>query len=338
MQSRLAENAVRSHAMPEPDLDYCIWHGQSDHLLSRPAADPNSWAGSVQTQMLAFGRSPDLSARFTRHEPFLACAAVMMVKDEADIIRANLDWLHGIGVRHFAIIDNDSTDATPDEIRRFAADKSDVRMLLEHDTIVAHFQAEKTTHMCRMALAEWPDVEWHIPVDADEFLQTRNGLRSLLFVPEEIEALTIPKVIHFQQRGAPAPNANLFARMPIRSTPFAVPPKVILRASANLSVAKGNHWVVSGGNRAARYDGGLHYGLFHREYQTRSFAQFLSKVRNGGAAVLAANALGREVGGQHWLAWHKLLMEGGEAALREEYERVAFRDVGPDYVKEAVLF
>ncbi len=317
----------------ENELEFCIWNARYDRLAALPSNKPNTWAGSIHSQVLTFGLRPDLTARFSRHDPFLACAAILMVKDEADIIRANLDWLYHIGVRHFAIIDNDSQDATATEIRRFETERRDVNLLLEHDTIVAHFQAEKTKLMCDIAHKAWPHVEWHIPVDADEFLNTRNGLRSLMFVPDEIEALTIPKVIHFQTRSVETPAAaGILPNMPVRSTPFAVPPKIILRASADLSVSKGNHWVISGAGRPACYDGGLTYGFFHREFQTRSFAQFLSKVRNGGAAVLAANALGREVGGQHWLAWHRLLTEGGEGALRAEYEKVAFREPGPDYV------
>lgn len=319
---------------PEDDVEFCIWNGLSDRLPGLPAADPVSWAGAFQGQMLAFGRSPDLASRFDRFEAYPGCAAVMMVKDEADIIGANLAWLYHVGVRHFAIIDNDSRDDTPGIVRRFAAAHGDVALLLEHDPIVAHFQAEKTTRMCRIALEEWPDVVWHMPVDADEFLVTRTGLRSLDFVPDEIDALSVPKVIHFRARPASEAGGDGLAAMCLRSTPFSVPPKIILRASAEFSVGKGNHYANGSGGRRVRYDGGLHYGLFHREFQTRSFAQFLSKVRNGGAAILAAHALGRDVGGAHWLAWHRVLTEGGETALRDVYGEVAFREPSADYLMD----
>jgi hypothetical protein len=120
--------------------------------------------------------------------------------------------------------------------------------------------------------------------------------------------------------------------MSVRSHLFAVPPKIVLRASAALNVTAGNHKASHATGQPVIHAGGFQHGFYYREFQTRSFAQFLSKVRHGGAAILAARAQGHDVGGQHWLAWHEVLRRGGEAALQETYRDVAFREAGAGYV------
>ena len=320
---------------PEQAVEQRIWLMDSQVIPRLPRANPTSWPGSVQADMIAYLDSPNLELQTRQFAPYTPCAALMMVKDEADIIRANLEWLYYIGVRRFVVTDNDSHDGTWDELTRFQHERRDAEALLIRDPILAHYQARKTSGMCQLARSVWPDVEWLFPVDADEFLVTRFGLRSLVYVPDEVDALTVPKVIHFQTRAADhARQPTPFSHMPVRCRPFSVPPKIILRASRMLDVSQGNHYAVLAAQGDVLYAGGLQYGFFHREFQTRSFAQFRSKVLNGGPAVLAAAQLGHDVGGQHWLAWYDVFVRGGEAALRAEYETAAFRDVGGDYVTD----
>ena len=319
---------------PEQAVEERIWQMDSQAVPHLPRANPRSWAGSVQADMIAYLENPSLDLQTTQFAPYTPCAALMMVKDEADIIRANLDWLYAIGVRRFVVTDNDSHDGTWDELTRFRHERRDVEVLLISDPIVAHYQARKTSGMCQLARSVWPDVEWLFPVDADEFLNTRFGLRSLVYVPDEVSVLTVPKVIHFQTRAGHTLQTTPFSHMPVRCRPFAVPPKIILRASRWLDVSLGNHHAVSASGQDIHHAGGLQYGFFHREFQTRSFAQFRSKVLNGGPAVLAAMRMGHDVGGQHWLAWYDAFVQGGEAALRAEYETAAFREVGGEYVED----
>jgi hypothetical protein len=319
----------------DAEIDRCIWQCHYLHVRNLRQGDPLSWGGSVQADLKATGFDADLSAQPGPFATYLPCAALLMIKDEADFIRINLEWLHYIGVRRFVVMDNASTDGTWDEIARFRAAHPDVELLAIHDPIVAHFQGRKVSGMYHLAPRVWPDVEWVFPVDADELLNSRFGLRSLIYVPDEIDVLTITKVIHFRTRVAGLTRTeSLPGCMPVRSTPFAVPPKVLVRAKRDLDIGQGNHYSIPAGDRRILHAGGLQYGFFHREFQTRSFGQFLSKVRNGGAAIRAALALGQRVGGDHWLAWHDLLSEGGEEALRAEYEKIAFREPGKGYVAD----
>ena len=316
----------------EPICERCIWNLDHEGLARTGPCDRFSWAGSVQRELLEHSVKPDLSGEtgpFPAHD---RCAAITMVKDEADIIQANLAWLHHIGVRRFLILDNLSTDSTPDQIARFQARRPDAGVAVVRDPIVAHYQADKMTWLAQKAQSLWPEIEWLLPVDADEFLIARHGLKALAFVPDAVHAMTIPKTVHFLQAGIRPRSKNVLARMPVRSELFVVPPKVILRARPYLGLTQGNHKARSADRRRIQYTGGFQYGFYYRKFQTRSFEHFLRKVRNGGTAILAARAEGREVGGEHWMAWFDILATEGEPALRAVFERDCFRRPDAQYV------
>jgi hypothetical protein len=259
----------------------------------------------------------------------------MMVKDEADIIATNLEWLYHIGIRRFVVSDNNSSDTTSKIIGKFQFSRSDIQFLALHDPTVEHLQADKTNAMSQLARDMWPDLLWLLPVDADEFVIPQHGLKALAYVPDFVDALTIQKVVHFYPPGVIGPRGVAEpALMSTRCHAFAVPPKVIMRASNDLVVTDGNHKAVRSSGHRVVFTNGLQYGLFYREFQTRSFHQFLSKVRNGGAAILAARALGRDVGGEHWMNWYGTLQRGGESALRAAYQEVAYRELGSGYVHD----
>jgi hypothetical protein len=322
----------------EPICENCIWHHDWEGLLRTGPCSPQSWAGSVRADLVEYGIFPDLAAPAQEFAAFPYCAAVMMIKNEADIIGTNLNWLYRVGVRRFAVLDNNSDDTTPAILEAFRAAHPQAQVLLLHDPTVEYLQADKMNAAFRIVRGVWQDLRWLLPIDADEFLIVRHGLQALAYVPDSVDALTIHKAVHFYPRGTAGQDsaglANL-AMMSIRSHLFAVPPKVLLRASADLLVTAGNHKAASLSGRSVAYAGGLKHGFYYREFQTRGFAQFLSKVRNGGAAALAARAKGHNVGGEHWIAWFEILQNGGEAALWTCYQDVAYRDPGPGYVSDS---
>jgi hypothetical protein len=312
----------------------CIWQHDHEGLARARLCDPSSWAGSVQKELLENTIYAELSAEPGPFPAFRYCAVICMVKDEADIIHANFCWLYHGGARRFLVMDNMSTDATAQELARFAAGRPDAELVVLQDPVVPYFQSDKMTALADMAMEHWPDIAWVLPVDADEFCVAKHGLRALAYVPAHVHALTVPKAIHFLRRGEPeGEEATLdFARMPVRSSLFCVPPKVILRAGPRFRIDRGNHKIFARDDGRITYTGGLQYGFFYREFQTRSFAHFRRKVRNGGAAIVAARAEGRDVGGDHWMAWHRLLQDKGEAGLWAVYQEQCFRDPGGIYV------
>jgi glycosyltransferase involved in cell wall biosynthesis len=98
----------------------------------------------------------------------VSIAAVGVVKDEGDIIGSTLLHLYRLGFRRLVIADNDSTDATPEIIRQFAARHPEVTLVLLHER-EAHVQWRKVTAMAHFA-HHYFGVDYLYPFDADEFL------------------------------------------------------------------------------------------------------------------------------------------------------------------------
>lgn len=262
----------------------------------------------------------------------------MMVKDEADIIGENLLWLHHRGLRRYIINDNDSTDATASIIERFRRAHCDVELLVLKDPIVRYMQAQKTTGMYRLAMSIWPDLRWIIPADADEFLIAEQGLGVLDEFDSQVDAVSIPKVIHFKSRGPTSADLSNMEQMDYRSRLFYVPPKIIPRSNILVSITQGNHKIHLSDGRPAIYAGGFGHGLYYREFPTRSFEHLLRKIRNGGPAIKAAEKyLGHDIGGAHWVNYHDALLAGGEESIFEIYNREWLRGGSDGYVEDRFM-
>ena len=319
----------------EAACEQLIWQSNPEALRQQPLTSRGSWAGAVQHDLVSFGLDGQLRLPGRAGEPYLGAAMVMMAKDEADIIGENLTWHYAAGLRRFIFIDNGSTDETAVIIKRFQRLRLDAEVIVVNDPIVRYMQAEKTTGLYRLALSIWPDIRWVIPADADEFLVATDGLSVLDDVPNGIDALSVAKVIHFRELGRPFNGRSRMEQMTVRSPPFCVPPKIIARHDLFLTITQGNHKVRLVDNRVPVYAGAFGHGLYYREFPTRSFEQFLRKVRNGGPAIKAAEAfLGHKVGGEHWIKYHDELLAGGEEHLLGVYQRDWIRDVSNGFVHD----
>ncbi len=315
-----------------------MWQNKSEALLHQPLANPTSWAGAFQHDLVKLAVGRRLQAPVAAAPAYLAAAAVMMVKDEADIIGENLLWMFHTGLRRIIILDNDSTDATAAIVERFRRAHGDVELLVLKDPLLRYMQSEKTTGLFRLAISIWPDLRWVIPVDADEFLIAEAGLAALDEVARPADAVVIPKVIHFRQDHGLDPGDDAMADMACRSSLFFVPPKIIARPNPLAIVTQGNHQIRFADEHRAVYEGGLRHGLYYREFPNRSFAHFLRKVRNGGTAIKAAEAfLGHRIGGWHWVDYHEILTTQGPDQLRAIYQRDCIRQPGGGFVLDEFL-
>ncbi|MCW2923397.1 MAG: hypothetical protein JWM98_801, partial [Thermoleophilia bacterium] len=95
----------------------------------------------------------------------------LLVRNEADILEANLAFHRDAGIDFFIVTDNRSTDATPDILRRWEA-RGLVRVIVEEDDTYA--QGAWVTRMARLAATEH-DATWVVNADADEFFLPRRG-------------------------------------------------------------------------------------------------------------------------------------------------------------------
>src|SRR5690242_4824967 len=94
----------------------------------------------------------------------------LLVRDEEDIVAANLDYHLNRGVDFILVTDNRSVDTTPDILHRYAADV--VRIINEPDD--DYQQWRWVTRMARLAATEY-GADWVFHCDADEFWWPESG-------------------------------------------------------------------------------------------------------------------------------------------------------------------
>src|ERR687888_2594814 len=94
----------------------------------------------------------------------------LLVRDEEDIVRENLDYHLAQGVDRVIVTDNGSEDSTVEILREYEA-QGVVRLLIERSD--DYSQGRWVTRMARLAADEGAD--WVINSDADEFWWPRSG-------------------------------------------------------------------------------------------------------------------------------------------------------------------
>ena len=99
----------------------------------------------------------------------------MQVKDEEDIIYSNLLNSYILGARKYVILENNSSDQTLDEIKRFINHHPDCKVVIITDPIEAHYQADKMQACANFAKIYFEgcdnqNIDFVLPLDADEFI------------------------------------------------------------------------------------------------------------------------------------------------------------------------
>ena len=242
----------------------------------------------------------------------------LLVRDEEDIVRANLDFHLDRGVDFVIATDNRSEDGTVGILEEY--ERSGVLRLI-HEADDDYAQGRWVTRMARLAASEH-GADWVINNDADEFWCPLSGdLRSTFqSVPDGTDAVLLPRFNFVVPADpgdvpdAPADQRPFHERMTVRyATPFdpikqgPVQPKMAHRAHPEARVLQGNHDVQWPG-RGAVADG---TGIDILHFPIRSEAQFANKIAKGGAAY----ERNLEVPEQYGRRWRRLL----EAQRRGEF-------------------
>jgi hypothetical protein len=176
----------------------------------------------------------------------------MLVRDEADILDAQIAFHLNAGVDFVIATDHRSQDGTTDILARYAREGHAHVLREESD---GFRQAEWVTRMARLAATDF-GATWVINADADEFWWPREGpLKEILAsVPCRYGVVRC-----FERHFAPKvdESGHFAERMTVRVTPhgphtgpedpFQTAMQVIHRADPSVSVAQGNHDVTSGG-------------------------------------------------------------------------------------------
>lgn len=241
----------------------------------------------------------------------------LLVRDEADIVRANLDFHLARGVDFVIATDNRSEDGTVEILEEY--ERRGVLHLI-HEPADDYSQGRWVTRMARLAATEF-GADWVINSDADEFWCTRAGTLSsaLEAVAPDYDAVRAPRYNFVVPAG---PDERPFhERMVVRyAVPFdpvnerPIQPKMAHRASEEAQVLQGNHDVQWPGRAGVLDDTPIE--ILH--FPIRTLAQFENKIAKGGAAYERNEELPEHYGHR----WRSLFDAQRRGEFTAVFERV----------------
>lgn len=253
---------------------------------------------------------------------------ILLVRDEADIVAANMDFHLSQGVNFVVCIDNGSVDGTRDILDGYER-TGHAKVFDEPGRDYA--QAKWVTRAMEYARDDLA-ADWIFSNDADEFWLPREGdLRQMLYSTQAglLSASRLNMVYPWDAPGEGPWYRRITHRvvqpvsrpsitdiythvLPCPYFYLSLPPKVMMRADGLVSVAQGNH--------SATYERAVEtvpapMDIFH--YPVRSAEHFEKKIVQGGQAY-AANTELPEIFGWHWRRWYRAYQEYGiEAPLAD---------------------
>jgi hypothetical protein len=240
----------------------------------------------------------------------------LVVRDEADIIRANFDYHLANGVDFVIVTDHASSDGTSEVLCEY--EQAGVAQVIRDDA-EGHHQSRRVTHMAELARTEH-HASWVIHNDADEFWWPQVGSLRDVFIslPERYAQIVVPR-----RNFRPLPEAAHSNGQPfyqrllyreLESPQLISQPKVAHRPLPGLVVAPGNHSLSPAGLPCVPMRGLLE--IFH--YPMRSYEQFERKVLQTGVGYERVADLSPGVGSEQL----QLLALQRAGKLREHYERL----------------
>lgn len=250
----------------------------------------------------------------------------LLVRDEDDIVEANLAYHLHRGVDFVIATDNGSRDGTRAILQRYA-DAGVLQLIDEPGD--DYSQHRWVTRMARLAATEH-GADWVIHNDADQFWWPEEGsLKELLAaVPPEYGVLRAAKCNFMARRGVD--DSAFFAdalyfrevlperRAGTTSTGRPVAIAIAHRGAPCVTVAQGNHSVDGIGLPALPPWAAI--TLWH--FPERDYARFETKIVNGGGSYARNQELPSSAG-RHWRDLYERYQAG---ALRDEYAALAWTD------------
>jgi len=167
------------------------------------------------------------------------------IRDEGDVLEHNLRFHHALGVDHFIVTDNGSTDETVDILARYA-DAGLLTVVSAPNTDYREEGAQWMTDMARMAATDL-GADWVVHTDADEFWWPIEGTldQVLASVDERYGVLIAPRCEFIGRPDGPGTFAD---RLTIREARARYQPKVAHRADPDVVMLdRGPHDVAAMG-------------------------------------------------------------------------------------------
>lgn len=235
----------------------------------------------------------------------------LLVRNEADILAENIRYHHSQGIDSFIVMDNLSTDATPEIIHTLSQDIEIDYLLQEADD---YNQRQWVTEMAHRAVTEH-GADWILHNDADEFWLPETGdLRSFArTLTDEVGVVQVPRhnAVVLSEEGGPLQGgchpsrSEVFERNSLNAQGKTLPGKVMHRACMTAEVHQGNHGVSGVPGRVDQAKGRLL--ILHFPY--RSLERYKEKIRLGGAAYERNTELPAQAGAT-WRAHYAGLENG----------------------------
>lgn len=254
--------------------------------------------------------------RTTKRKSTPRLIMTLLVKNEEDMLEENLIFHKAMGVDGFIITDNNSSDRTPEIIRKYKEKGWIVEAIEEKAT---DYQQKKWVDRMIWKAKSVYKADWVINADADEIWYAPSGDLKTELVSSRANVLTCEMKCVYPEEGKPfwqwgqtvevvndlerynLSRYSLFARQN---------KKVIHRTAGYIQISMGNHKVTMFPKKVEKSN--IH--IYH--YNIRGKKPFLEKMINGGRQ-LEQNP--KKHGGRHWRYFYQLYKEG---LLEAEYDKV----------------
>jgi hypothetical protein len=214
--------------------------------------------------------------------------AVTRILNEDDIVEAFVRH-HQAAVDHHVLLDNGSTDRTVEILTALHGEGVPLTLLQAHS--VSFSEAQHLTTLYRYAAIAL-QADWVLPLDADEFLDTRaafTDLRTTLAaVPAATLALHVPLILYLNAAEDDAAELTVPKRLVRRGAVQQDVFKIIVRggpAAPRIDIAPGSHGAALDG-RPCAIQAQTAFRLAH--YPRRSAWQHMAKFLIGRLKAVAA--------------------------------------------------
>jgi hypothetical protein len=241
----------------------------------------------------------------------------MVVRDEADILPANLEYHLAQGIDVILVTDHGSIDSTPEILAEY---RRTGPVYFNRDEAPAHDQVSRVDRLLRIA-ERGHGAEWVIHCDADEFwLPAVGSLRDVFAaVPDHFGYLVVERnnFPPLAEDGRPFHQRMTFReRRTLNIRGEELEPKVAQRPGAGSGVTAGNHDLKDPQMERAPDIGAVAVGHF----PMRTYEQFERKVINAGTG-------------------YELLEDRDEGVGADQFKLLRMQRSGglPDYFEAMVL-